>query len=173
VQRALVFLGVVLAVVVTDWRGQQREIRSLRANLAGAESALLGGPGAIKYTGGSETILGPGGIDFATADCPPGYRVVYGNYDSVSPGSQVYFSGSFGSERTWYVGLDNFDNRHSKRMGAVKVSAACAPSENPRSKRAERAARQRVKAAVRRRMAAVGYDEEYGDFGAASIPKAD
>jgi hypothetical protein len=172
VQRALVFLGLVLAVVV-GWLGQQREIRSLRAKLSGAESGLLGGPGAIKYAGGSETILGPGGIDFATDNCPPGYRVVYGSYDSVSPGSEVFFSGSFGSERTWYVGLDNFDNRHWKRMGAVKVSAACAPSENPRSKRAERAARQRVKAAVRRHMAAVGYDEEYGDFGAASIPNAD
>ena len=100
-------------------------------------------------------------------------RIVYGNYDSVSAGSEVFFSGSFGSERTWYVGLDNFDNRHSKRMRAVKVSAACAPSENPRSKRAERAARQRVKAAVRRHMAAVGYDEEYGDFDAASKPKPD
>jgi hypothetical protein len=173
VQRALAFLGLVLGVVVTGWLDQPREIRSLRANLSGAESALLGGPGAIKYAGGSETILGPGGIDFATANCPPGYRVVYGNYDSVSAGSEVFFSGSFGSKRTWYVGLDNFDNRHSQRMGAVKVSAACAPSENPRSKRAERAARQRVKAAVRRHMTAVGYDEEYGDFGAASIPKPD
>ena len=172
-QRALVFLGLVLAVVVIGWLDQQREIRSLRAKLSGAESALLGGPGAIKYTGSSETILGPGGINFATANCPPGYVIVYGNYDSVSAGSEVFFSGSFGSERTWYVGLDNFDNRHSKRMGAVKVSAACAPSENPSSKRAERAARQRVKAAVRRHMAAVGYDEEYGGFGAASIPKAD
>jgi hypothetical protein len=173
VQRALAFLGLVLGVVVTGWLDQPREIRSLRANLSGAESALLGGPGAIRHAGGSETILGPGGIDFATASCPPGYRVVYGNYDSVSAGSEVFFSGSFGSERTWYVGLDNFDNRHSKRMGAVKVSAACTPSENPRSKRAERAARQRVKAAVRRHMTAVGYDEEYGDFGAASIPKPD
>ena len=56
-QRALVFLGLVLAVVV-GWLGQQREIRSLRAKLSGAESGLLGGPGAIKYAGGSETILG-------------------------------------------------------------------------------------------------------------------
>ena len=172
-RRAIVILNVALAVVMMHWLDQQREMRSLRAKLSGAESALLGGPAAIKYTGSSETILGPGGIDFATATCPPGYVVVYGNYDSVSAGSEVFFSGSFGSERTWYVGLDNFDNRHSTRMGAVKVSAACAPSENPRSKRAERAARQRVKAAVRRHMAAVGYDEEYGDFGAASEPKPD
>jgi hypothetical protein len=163
-------LGLVLAVVVQ--LDQQREIRSLRAKLAVTESAL-GGPGAIRYTGGWETILGPGGIDVATANCPAGYRVVYGDYDSVSPGSQVFFSGSFGSERTRYVGLDNFDNRHSKRMGAVKVSAACAPSDSPRSTHAERAARQRVNAAVRRHMDAVGYDEVYGDFGAAFIPKAD
>jgi hypothetical protein len=99
-QRALVFFGVVLAVVVIGWLNQQREIRSLRAKLSGAESALLVGPGAIEYVGDLETTLGPGGIDFATATCPPGYRVVYGNYRSVSPGSQVFFSGSFGSERT-------------------------------------------------------------------------
>lgn len=172
-QRGIVILNVALAVVMLGWLDQQREIQSLRAKLSGAESALLGGPGAIKHTGRSETILGPGGIDFATANCPPGYVVVYGNYDSVSAGSEVFFSDSFGSERTWYVGLDNFDNRHSKRMGAVKLRAACAPSEKPRSKRAERAARQRVNAAVRRHMAVVGYDEEYGDFGAASIPKPD
>jgi hypothetical protein len=140
------------------------------ATRAGEYLVLLGPSGCGKTTGASETTLGPGGIDVATANCPPGYRVVYGNYDSLSPGSQVFFSGSFGSERTWYVGLDNFDNRHSKRMGAVKVSAACAPSENSRSERSERAARQRVNAAVRQHMTARGYDEEYGDFGAASIP---
>jgi hypothetical protein len=172
VQRALVFLGLALAVVLVGWLIQQREIRSLRADLASAESALLDVPDAMVHVG-SETILGPSGIDFAAVNCPPGYRVVYGGYRSVAPGSQVFFSGSFGSKRTWAVGLDNFDNRHSKRMGAVKVSAACVPSDSPRSKRAERAARQRVKAAVRRHMDAVGYDEVYGDFGAASIPKAD
>jgi hypothetical protein len=169
VRRVLVLLSLVLAVVVVS---QQQEIRSLRAILAGAESALLDVPDAMEHVS-SETMLGPGGIDFATVDCPPGYRVVYGSYRSVAPGSQVFFSGSFGSERTWAVGLDNFDNRHSKRMGAVKVSAACAPSDSPRSKRAEHAARQRVKAAVRRHMDVVGYDDVYGDFGAASIPTAD
>jgi hypothetical protein len=172
VQRALVFLGLTLAVVVSAWLNQQQEIGSLRASLAVAESTVLADPGAIKYTG-SETIIGPGGIDFAAVNCPPGFRVVYGSYSSVSPGSEVFFSGSFGSERTWAVGLDNFDNRHSKRMGAVKVRAACAPSESPRSKGAERAARQRVRAAVRRHMDVVGYDEVNGDFGTASIPKAD
>ena len=170
-RRALVFLGLAVAVVVQ--LHQQRDIRSLRARLAVTESALAGGSGAMKYTGDSETILGPGGIDVAIANCPPDHRVVHGIYHSLSPGSRVFFSGSFGSERTWYVGLDNFDNRHSKRSGAVKVSVACGPSENPRSKRAERTARQRVNAAVRRHMAEVGYDEVYGDFGAASIPKAD
>jgi hypothetical protein len=96
---------------------------------------------------------------------------VDGNYHSLSRGSEVFFSDSFGSKRTWYVGLDNFDNRHSKRDGAVQVRATCAPSDKPRSKRAERAARQRVNAAVRRHMAKVGYVEEYGDFGPFSTPE--
>ena len=169
-RRALVFVGLAVAGVVQ--LHQQREIGIVRARLAVTESALTGGSGAITHAGGSETILGPGGIDVATATCPKGHRVLYGVYDSLSPGSQVFFSGSFGSARTWYVGLDNFDNRHSKRMGAVKVSVACAPSDDPRSKRTERAARQRVKAVVRRHMDAVGYDDEYGDFGAASILKS-
>ena len=143
-QRARVFLGVVLAVVVA---GCQEQVTD------------------------PETVLGPGGIDIATDNCPTGYRVVDGNYHSLSRGSDVFFSRSFGSERTWYVGLDNFKNRHSKRMGAVEVSAACAPSENPRSKRAERAARQRVNTAVRRHMTEVGYVEEHGDFGAFSTPE--
>jgi hypothetical protein len=168
-QRALVFLGVVLAVVVVGCLDQEREIPSRGAQLSGAESAVPSGPGAINTD--PETILGPGGIDIATDNCPTGYRIVDGNYHSLSPGSEVFFSRSFGSERTWYVGLDNFGNRHSKRDGAVQVRATCAPSDKPRSKRAERAARQRVNAAVRRRMAAVGYVEEYGDFGAFSTPK--
>jgi hypothetical protein len=126
-------------------------------------------PGAINTD--AETVLGPGGIDIATDNCPTGYRVVDGNHHSLSPGSEVFFSRSFGSERTWYVGLDNFGNRHSKRDGAVQVRATCAPSDKPRSKRAERGARQRVNAAVRRHMTEVGYVEEYGDFGAFSTPK--
>ena len=77
---------------------------------------------------------------------PDSYDGLWQRHMTVGwPAREVFLSGSFGSERTWYVGLDNFDNRDSQRMGAVKVSAACAPSENPRSKGAERAARQRVK----------------------------
>jgi hypothetical protein len=168
-QRALVFLGLVLAVVVIGWLDQERETPSRGAQLSGAESALPNGPSAVNTD--PETILGPGGIDIATDNCPTGYRVVDGNYHSLSRGSEVFFSGSFGSKRTWYVGLDNFDNRRSKRDGAVQVRATCAPSDKPRSKRAERAARQRVNAAVRRHMAEVGYVEEYGDFGPFSTPE--
>jgi hypothetical protein len=40
VQRAFVFLGVVLAVVIMGWLEQRREIWLLRAELKGAMSAL-------------------------------------------------------------------------------------------------------------------------------------
>jgi hypothetical protein len=144
VQRALVFLGVVLAVVIIDWQDQRRETSLLRAELSGAMSALSADPDSIVRVEWT-TQLGPGGVDRATASCPAGYRVVYGRFHSVSPDSRVFFSGSFGSTRTWSVGLDNFDSR---TLGEVKVVAACEPADRPVSARAEKAARKRVKEAV-------------------------
>jgi hypothetical protein len=47
VQRALVFLGVVLAVVILGWLQQRQEISRLRADLAGATSALSVDPDSI------------------------------------------------------------------------------------------------------------------------------
>jgi hypothetical protein len=153
VERGLVFLGLVLAVTTVGWLTQQREILYLRAELAGATSALSADPDSIvpvEWT----TDLGPGGVDTATSSCPAGYRLVHGRFHSVSPDSHVFFSGSFGSKRTWSVGLDNFD---SKGLGEVKVVAACAPADSPVSGRAERAARKRVAEAVERHRKDVGY----------------
>jgi hypothetical protein len=157
VRRALVFLGVVLAVVimwlehavVIMWLEQRRETSVLRAELAGATSALSADPDSIERVEWT-TILGPGGVDMATSSCPAGYRVVYGAFHSVSPDSEVFFSDSFGSQRTWSVGLDNFD---SKTDGQVKVVAACGPADRPVSARAESVARKRVKEAVAEREA--------------------
>jgi hypothetical protein len=147
VQRALVFLGVVLAVVILGWLQQRQEISRLRADLAGATSALSVDPDSIVRVETSMEI-GPTAVDMNRATCPAGYRVVYGGFDSVSPGSEVFFSGSFGSTKTWWVGLDNTRNADYGELGGVTTVAACAPSDSPVSARAERAARKRVKEAV-------------------------
>jgi hypothetical protein len=153
VQRALVFLGLVLAVTTVAWLRQQREISFLRAELDGATAALSADPDSIVRVEWT-TELGPGGVDMATSSCPAGHRLVYGRFHSVSPDSRVFFSGSFGSKRTWSVGLDNVNARD---LGGVTVVAACAPADIPVSARAERAARERVTEAVERHRKAVGY----------------
>jgi hypothetical protein len=95
------------------------------------------------------TQLGPGGVDFASVSCPAGYRVVYGSYHSVSPdNAEIFFADTFGSKRTWAVGLDNSANLHTENLGSVTTVAACTPTDLPPSARAERAARKRVKEAV-------------------------
>jgi hypothetical protein len=147
VQRALVFLGVVLAVVTLGWLQQRQETSRLRAELAGATSALSADPDSIERVETSMEI-GPTAVDMNKATCPAGYQVVYGGFHSVSPGSKVFFSGSFGSTRTWWVGLDNSGNTDYGELGAVATFAACAPSDRPVSPRAERAAREFVKKAV-------------------------
>ena len=152
VQRALVFLGVVLGVVILGWLQQRQEISRLRADLAGATSALSVDPDSIVRVETSMEI-GPTAVDMNRATCPAGYRVVYGGFDSVSPGSEVVFSGSFGSTKTWWVGLDNTRNADYGELGEVTTFAACAPSDSPVSARAERAARTRAKEAVEARAA--------------------
>lgn len=151
-QGALVFLGVVLAVVVLGWLQQHQEISRLRADLEGATSALSVDPDSIVRIETSMEI-GPTAVDMNRATCPAGYRVVYGGFDSVSPGSEVFFSGSFGSTKTWWVGLDNTRNADYGELGEVATFAACAPSHGPVSARAERAARKLVKEAVAARAA--------------------
>ena len=146
-ERAFVFLGVVLAVVILDWLHQRQEISRLRADLGGATSALSVDPDSIVRVETSMAI-GPTAVDMNRATCPAGYRVVYGGFDSVSPGSEVFFSGSFGSTKTWWVGLDNTRNADYGELGEVSTFAACAPSDSPVSARAERAARNRAKEAV-------------------------
>jgi hypothetical protein len=130
VQRALVFLGVVLAVVILGWLQQRQEISRLRADLAGATSALSVDPDSIVRVETSMEV-GPTAVDMNRAPCPAGYRVVYGGFDSVSPGSEVFFSGSFGSTKTWWVGLDNTRNADYGELGGVTTLAACAPSDSP------------------------------------------
>ena len=151
-QRALAFLGVVLAVVILGWQQQHQENSRLRADLAGATSALSVDPDSIVRVETSLAI-GPTAVDVHKATCPAGYRVVYGGFDSVSPGSEVFFSSSLGSTKTWWVGLDNTRNADYGELGEVATFAACAPSDSPVSARAERAARKRVKEAVAARAA--------------------
>jgi hypothetical protein len=143
VQRALVFLGLVLAAVIIGWLAQHRETSLLRAELS-AMSELPADPGSIVRVQ-MTTELGPGGVDSATVSCPVGYRIVYGAFHSVSPDSEVFFADTFGSTRTWAVGLDNFD---STTLGSVTTVAACAPTDRAASARAEKAARRRVAEAV-------------------------
>jgi hypothetical protein len=138
---------VVLAVVILGWLQQRRETSRLRDDLAGATSALSVDPDSIVRVETSMEI-GPTAVDMNKATCPAGHRVVYGGYDSVSPGSEVFFSGSFGSTKTWWVGLDNSGNTDYGELGAVTTFAACAPSDSPVSARAESAARKRVNEAV-------------------------
>jgi hypothetical protein len=150
VQRALVFLGVVGAVVTMGWLDQRRETLLLRAELSEAMSALSADPDSIKRVEAT-TELGPGGVDFASVSCPAGYRIVYGSYHSVSPdNAEIFFSGTFGSKRTWAVGLDNSANLHTENLGSVTTVATCTPTDHAPSARAERAARKRVKGAVTR-----------------------
>jgi hypothetical protein len=95
VQRAFVFLGVVLAVVIMGWLEQRREISLLRAELKGATSALTADADAIKHVEAT-TELGPGGVDFASVSCPAGYRILYGSYHSVSPdNAEIFFADTF------------------------------------------------------------------------------
>jgi hypothetical protein len=147
VQRALISLGVVLAIVVLGWWQQRQEISRLRADLAGVTSALSVDSESIVRVETSMEI-GPTAVDMNNATCPAGHRVVYGGFDSVSPGSEVFFSGSFGSTKTWWVGLDNTRNADYGELGEVTTFAACAPSDSPVSAPEERAARKRVKEAV-------------------------
>ena len=150
-ERALVFLGVVLAVVIIGWLDQRRETSLLRAQLSEAMSALSADPDSIKRVEAT-TELGSGGVDFASVSCPAGYRIVYGSYHSVSPdNAEIFVSGTFGSKRTWAVGLDNSDNLHTESLGSVTAAATCTPTDHAPSARAERAARTRVKEAVTRR----------------------
>jgi hypothetical protein len=152
VQGALVFLGVALAVVTLGWLQQRQETSHLRADLDGATSALSVDPDSIARVETSMEI-GPTAVDMNRATCPAGHRVVYGGFDSVSPGSEVFFSGSFGSTKTWWVGLDNTRNADYGELGEVTTFAACTPSDSPVSARAERAARKLVTEAVAARAA--------------------
>jgi hypothetical protein len=150
VQRALVFLAVVGAVVTMGCDDLRREASRLRAEFSEAMSAPSADPDAIKRVEAT-TELGPGGVDFASVSCPAGYRIVYGSYHSVSPdNAEIFFSGTFGSGRTWAVGLDNSANLHTENLGSVTTMATCTPTDHAPSARAERAARKRVKAAVTR-----------------------
>ena len=97
--------------------------------------------------------IGPTAVDVHEATCPAGYRVVYGGFDSVSPGSEVYFSSSLGSTKTWWVGLDNTRNVDYGQLGEVTVFAACVPSDSPVSAPAEGAARKLAREAVAERSA--------------------
>ena len=151
-QRALVFLGVVLAVVILGWLQQRQENSRLRADLAGATSALSADPDSIVRVETSMEI-GPTAVDANRATCPAGYRVVYGGFDSVSPRSEVFFSSSLGSTKAWWVGLDNTRNADYGELGEVTTFAACAPSDGPVSAPAERAARTRAQEAVAERAA--------------------
>jgi hypothetical protein len=145
-------MGVVLAVVAFGWLQQRREISHLRIDLAGATSALRVDPGSIVRVQTSMAI-GPTAVDSNKATCPAGYRVVYGGFDSVSAGSEVFFSSSLGSTRTWWVGLDNTRNADYGELGEVTTFAACAPSDRPLSAPAERAALKRAQEAVAEREA--------------------
>lgn len=149
-QRALVFLAVVGAVVTMGCHDQLREAARLPAELSDAMSAPSADPDSIKRVEAT-TELGPGGVDFASVSCPAGYRIVYGSYHSVSPdNAEIFFSDTFGSERTWAVGLDNSANLHTENLGSVTTVATCRPTDHAPSARAERAARKRVKEAVTR-----------------------
>jgi hypothetical protein len=138
---------VVLGVVILGWLHQRQEISRLRADLQGATFALSEDPDSIVRVETSMAI-GPTAVDMNSATCPAGYRVVYGGFESVSPGSDVFFSGSFGSTKTWWVGLDNARNTDYGELGEVTTFAACAPSDGAVSARAEGAARKRVTQAV-------------------------
>ena len=151
-QRALAIMGVALAVVIFGWLQQRQEVSRLRTDLAGATSALSADPASIVRVG-MTLVIGPTAVDVNEATCPAGYRVVYGGFDSVSTGSEVFFSGSFGSTKTWWVGLDNTRNADYGELGEVTTFVACAPSDSPVSPRGERAARKRVKEAVAARAA--------------------
>jgi hypothetical protein len=155
VQRALAILGVVLAVVIFAWLHQRHEISRLRTDLAGATSALSVDPESIVRVETSLAI-GPTAVDMNKATCPAGYRVAYGGFDSVSPGSKVFFSSSLGSTKTWWVGLDNTRNANYGQLGEVTTFAACAPSDRPVSEPAERAARKLAQEAVAERAAKNG-----------------
>lgn len=148
-QRALVFLGVVLSVTIVGWQHERREASFARTQLSTAMSALGADPDSIKRVVWT-TELGPGGVDSATSSCPAGYRLLYGTYRSVSPdNAEVFFAGTFGSQRTWAVGLDNSANLHTETLGSVTVEATCAPGNRPlRSAPSERAARKRMREAV-------------------------
>lgn len=129
---------------------QLREAARLPAELSDAMSAPSADPDSIKRVEVT-TELGPGGVDFASVSCPAGYRIVYGSYHSVSPdNAEIFFSDTFGSERTWAVGLDNSANLHTENLGSVTTVATCRPTDHAPSARAERAARKRVKEAVTR-----------------------
>jgi hypothetical protein len=147
-----VFLGVVLGVVILGWLHQRQEISRLRADLQGATFALSEDPDSIVRVETSMAI-GPTAVDMNSATCPAGYRVVYGGFESVSPGSDVFFSGSFGSTKTWWVGLDNTGNADYGELGEVAAFAACAPSVSPVSAPTERAARKLAQEAVAERAA--------------------
>ena len=151
-QRALALMGVAVAVLIFGWLQQRQEISRLRTDLAGATSALSADPDSIVRVETSLAI-GPTAVDAHQATCPAGYRVVYGGFESVSPGSEVFFSGSLGSTKTWWVGLDNSRNVDYGELGEVITFAACAPSDGPVSAPAEEAARKRVRQAVADRAA--------------------
>jgi hypothetical protein len=152
VQRALAIMGVVLAVVIFGWLQQRQEISRLRTDLAGATSALSADPDSIVRVETS-LVIGPTAVDVHEATCPAGYRVVYGGFDSVSSGSEVFFSSSLGSTKTWWVGLDNTRNADYGELGEVIAFAACAPSDRPVSAPAERAALKLAREAVAERAA--------------------
>jgi hypothetical protein len=152
VQRALAFMGVVLAVVIFGWLQQRQEVSRLRTDLAGATSALMVDPDSIVRVRTS-LVIGPTAVDVHETTCPAGYRVVYGGFESVSRGSEVFFSSSLGSTKTWWVGLDNTRNAGYGELGEVTTFAACAPSDSPVSAPAESAARKRAQEAVAERAA--------------------
>jgi hypothetical protein len=139
VQRALVFLGVVLAAVVVAWLSEKRENGVLRAQLTEAKG--------FTHRGASMEI-GPGGVHPLRVSCPQRYQVVAARFHSVSSNSKVFFSDSFGSKRTWWVGLDN---SASEDDGTVTLEVTCLRTGLEVSDDAERAARKRATVAIRER----------------------
>jgi hypothetical protein len=95
--------------------------------------------------------VAPGGIDDVTATCPAGQGVVSGGFRSVSAGSEVFFSDSFGAPNSWAVGLDNF---RSSQTGTVTAEAYCARTGYAAGAASAGRARARIAAAVARQRAA-------------------
>jgi hypothetical protein len=112
---------------------------------------IKGGVGVSKLTRVEVSKpVAAGGVDDVTATCPAGQGVVSGGFRSVSAGSGVFFSDSFGAPNSWAVGLDNFD---SSQTGTVTAEAYCARTGLAAGAASASRARSRAQAAVARQRA--------------------